>query len=108
MCHPRDTQLLSSSGLHGMSFSACDDGSAQLRNVPCNPCASNIYPPDVISCRCGPCRAVFPHLSDIARKYKDKGLKVIGIGLEEDAPQLKQFVDSQGSKMDYTVRPSCI
>ncbi len=61
-------------------------------------------PLPTLLCRCGPCRTMFPHLSEIARKYKEKGLKVIGIGLEEDSTQLKQFVESQGSKMDYTVR----
>jgi thiol-disulfide isomerase/thioredoxin len=33
---------------------------------------------------CGPCRMAFPHLSDLQRKYKDKGLRVVGICLEDD------------------------
>ncbi|BDA46662.1 probable thiol-disulfide oxidoreductase ResA [Coccomyxa sp. Obi] len=52
---------------------------------------------------CAPCRAVFPHLSEIAHKYKDKGLKVVSICVEQDSPALQQFVDQQGSKMEYTV-----
>ncbi len=48
---------------------------------------------------------VFPHLSEFARAYKDKGLKVVSICVEQDSPALQQFVDQQGSKMDYTVRP---
>ena len=63
--------------------------------------------PDVTcpdACRCGPCRQVAPHLSNIARKYRDKGLKVIGLSLDDISPSLHQFVASQGDKMGYTVR----
>lgn len=56
-------------------------------------------------CRCGPCQQVFPHLSYIARKYREKGLKVIGLSLDELSLALNQFVQSQGDKMDYTVGP---
>jgi len=52
---------------------------------------------------CGPCRAAFPHLSDIARKQKDSGLVVIGINIEGDSPAVRKLVDGQGTKMDYTV-----
>jgi thiol-disulfide isomerase/thioredoxin len=38
---------------------------------------------------CGPCRMAFPHLSELQRKYKDKGLVVLGISLEEDSPQTR-------------------
>jgi len=39
----------------------------------------------------------------IAKKYKDRGLKVVSICVEEDSQALQHFVDQQGSKMDYTV-----
>ena len=54
--------------------------------------------------RCGPCRAVFPHLSKIAKTYADKGLIVVGISIEADSPQLAAFVARQ--QMDYTVAVS--
>ena len=54
--------------------------------------------------RCGPCRAVFPHLSKIAKSYADKGLVVVGISVEADSPQLDAFVARQ--QMDYTVAVS--
>jgi len=54
--------------------------------------------------RCGPCRAVFPHLSKIAKTYTDKGLVVVGISIEADSPQLDAFVARQ--QMDYTVAVS--
>ena len=53
--------------------------------------------------RCGPCRQVFPHLSRIAQRYRDRGLKVIGLSLDDASPGLQQFVHSQGDNMDYTV-----
>lgn len=44
---------------------------------------------------CGPCRMVFPHLSKIAREYRDKGLRVVGVSLEADSPQMRKFVEGQ-------------
>jgi len=46
---------------------------------------------------------VFPHLSRLAWKYKDKGLKVIGLSIDALSTALHHFVDSQGDRMDYTV-----
>ena len=43
--------------------------------------------------------------TEIAREYWDKGLRAIGISLEEPSSSLEQFVNGQGAKMDYTVRP---
>lgn len=54
--------------------------------------------------RCGPCRVVFPHLSEIQAKGAAAGLVVVGISLEEDSPQMDTFVNRQ--KMDYTVAVS--
>lgn len=41
---------------------------------------------------CGPCRASFPALKEIAEKYKDKGLVVIGVSLDEDKADMDAFV----------------
>lgn len=37
----------------------------------------------------------FPHLSQLARKYRDRGLVVVGINMEQDSPQLRTFVAQQ-------------
>lgn len=50
---------------------------------------------------CGPCRQVFPHLSDIARKHRDRRLTVVGVTSE--ARSVGSFVDQMGSGMDYVV-----
>ena len=41
---------------------------------------------------CGPCRAAFPSLKQIAEKYKDRGLVVIGVSLDEDKADMDAFV----------------
>ena len=52
---------------------------------------------------CGPCVAVIPHVNDLYKKHKDKGLVVVGQNLGEDAKTVKDFVKQMGSKMTYRV-----
>eukprot|EP00055_Hartaetosiga_balthica_P018635 m.134990 g.134990 ORF g.134990 m.134990 type:complete len:208 (+) comp9796_c0_seq1:495-1118(+) len=52
---------------------------------------------------CPPCRAVFPHLSQIYNKHKGDGLKVVGVTQEPFTPTLAQFVGMQGNNMSYNV-----
>lgn len=51
---------------------------------------------------CGPCRQSIPHLSELQKKYKDKGVVFIGVS-NEDADTVRPFVEKQGAKMEYTV-----
>lgn len=51
---------------------------------------------------CGPCRVSIPHLTEVARKYKDKNVVVVGVSKEE-AGAVKPFVKKQGAKMDYNI-----
>ncbi len=55
---------------------------------------------------CIPCKAAMPHLSDLARTYKDKVI-FLGIDIYEQKTtslqKIKGFVDSMGQKMDYKV-----
>jgi thiol-disulfide isomerase/thioredoxin len=53
---------------------------------------------------CGPCRASIPHLNEIYKKYKDKGLVVIGQDCwERDESQVAPFLKTMGEKMTYRV-----
>jgi thiol-disulfide isomerase/thioredoxin len=53
---------------------------------------------------CGPCRVSIPHLTELAHKYKDKGVRFIGVdAFEGDTKLVKPFVDQMGDKMDYSV-----
>jgi thiol-disulfide isomerase/thioredoxin len=51
---------------------------------------------------CGPCKASIPHLTELAKKFADRGVVFIGVS-DEDASKVRPFVDQMGGKMDYTV-----
>ena len=53
---------------------------------------------------CGPCRQEIPHLVEIAKEYKDKGVEVIGLtneNPETDAEWVKQF--SEAFNINYRI-----
>jgi len=57
---------------------------------------------------CGPCRRSIPHLTELQKKYKDRGVLVIGVSIDEDQrrktrDKVEEFVKEQGEKMDYLV-----
>lgn len=41
---------------------------------------------------CGPCREELPFLIKLHNKYKDKGLKIVGISLDTDGPEAMQKI----------------
>ena len=43
---------------------------------------------------CGPCRAESPNIMNVYKKYKDKGLEVIGISLDEKAEMWKKAIQA--------------
>jgi len=52
---------------------------------------------------CGPCKQSIPHLTDLAKKYKDK-VTFVGVSVwERPGADVAAFVKSMGSKMDYNV-----
>jgi thiol-disulfide isomerase/thioredoxin len=51
---------------------------------------------------CGPCRASIPHLSELQKKFADRGVVVVGVS-DESSSKVQPFVDEMGEKMDYTV-----
>lgn len=50
---------------------------------------------------CGPCRVEIPELARVQRRLKDKGLMVVGIGLEDKADTVREF--ARAYDMDYLV-----
>ena len=53
---------------------------------------------------CPPCRASIPHLNEVYKKFKDKGLIVIGQNVSErDESLVAPFVKNMGAKMTYRV-----
>jgi thiol-disulfide isomerase/thioredoxin len=51
---------------------------------------------------CGPCRTTIPHLTELQKRFKDKGVTFIGIS-DEPADTVRPFVEKMGEKMDYAV-----
>ena len=51
---------------------------------------------------CPPCRASIPHLTELQRKFKDRGVVFVGVS-NEPLEAVKPFVAQMGNKMDYTV-----
>src|SRR5437773_620495 len=47
---------------------------------------------------CPPCRASIPHLTELQKKFKDKGVTFIGIS-DETVSVVKPFVNKMGVKM---------
>jgi peroxiredoxin len=51
---------------------------------------------------CGPCRVSIPHLTEMQKKFEERGVVFVGVS-DEDAPTVKPFVDNMGDKMEYRV-----
>lgn len=58
---------------------------------------------------CTPCVRMFPHLSELQRRHKDKGLTIVGVNVWERSygkgtlAKVEAFVERQAEKMSYTV-----
>lgn len=50
---------------------------------------------------CGPCKLEIPIFNELYAQYKDKGLVVVGVSVDDDAPTLKEFVKQ--TPMNYPV-----
>jgi thiol-disulfide isomerase/thioredoxin len=51
---------------------------------------------------CGPCKRSIPHLIDLHREYKDKGVEVIGVSVDQAGPRVvRPFVEKFA--IDYPV-----
>jgi thiol-disulfide isomerase/thioredoxin len=50
---------------------------------------------------CGPCRVEIPELARVRKQFRDRGLQVVGIGIEDQADTVREF--ARAYEMDYTV-----
>lgn len=50
---------------------------------------------------CGPCKVEIPIFNELYTKYKDQGLVILGVSVDDDAPTLKEFVKT--TPMNYPV-----
>ncbi len=51
---------------------------------------------------CPPCRTSIPHLTELAKRYKDRDVVIVGIS-DEQASVVRPFVEKMGANMDYVV-----
>jgi len=51
---------------------------------------------------CGPCVEQFPHTVELYNKYKDRGLAVVSVSLDEpgDEAQVREFLTKQGATFE--------
>lgn len=68
----------------------------------------NTYVVEFWATWCSPCRASIPHLTELQKKYKDKGLVVVGVSVDEALKRktrdnVAPFVQDKGDAMGYTV-----
>lgn len=52
---------------------------------------------------CGPCMAMAPRMVELNKRYRDKGVLIIGISLDQDLAKLKQVIKEKG----FTWPQSC-
>lgn len=64
--------------------------------------SKHVYVVEFWATWCAPCQESIPHLTELQKKYKDKGLIIIGISTEEEAP-VQKFLKDMGDKMGYCV-----
>jgi thiol-disulfide isomerase/thioredoxin len=62
----------------------------------------NVYVVEFWATWCGPCRTSIPHLTEVQKKFRDKGVIFVGVS-DEDVEKVKPFVEKMGDKMEYTV-----
>ncbi|MBN2508129.1 MAG: TlpA family protein disulfide reductase [Verrucomicrobia bacterium] len=62
----------------------------------------NVYVVEFWATWCGPCKTSIPHLSELQKKLKDKGVVIVGIS-DEAPSKVRPYVERMGEKMSYTV-----
>lgn len=55
---------------------------------------------------CGPCIAGMPHLSELQKEYKDKGVKIIGVNIWDDTANVEPFMKDRGTDRQGKKQPS--
>lgn len=63
-----------------------------------------IYVIDFWATWCIPCRKIMPHLTELAHKYRDRGVRFIGVdAFEHDVSKVRRFVEEMGDRMNFSV-----
>ncbi len=63
-----------------------------------------VYILDFMSNGCGPCKAMMPHLSQLAKQYKGKAVFISIFNDDKPAlPYIHKFLDKMGNKINYSI-----
>ena len=63
---------------------------------------ANIFVVEFWATWCGPCKRSIPHLTEVQKKFANRGVIVIGVS-DEKADIARPFVAAQGGNMEYSV-----
>ena len=86
----------SGNALFAATLSGTDDKPVALAGLRGKPLIVNFW-----ARWCAPCRVEIPELVKTQEKYRKRGLLVVGIGLEDKAESVRDFMKAY--EMDYTV-----
>ena len=89
-------EMPSSAALFAATLNDLDDKPVALERYKGKPLIVNFW-----ARWCGPCRVEIPELTGVQQRLKDRGLVVVGIGLETNPDTVQEFV--RAYEMDYTV-----
>jgi thiol-disulfide isomerase/thioredoxin len=64
---------------------------------------NHIYIVEFWATWCGPCRAAIPHINDMAQKFKDNGIIVIGQDVWDQDEKVAPLMKTMGNQMTYRV-----
>ena len=94
--------------LSNQSFSANSNDSQWLKTLDLAQYSNKVVYLDFWASWCGPCRKSFPWLNSIQKKYEDKGLVVIGINLDSDFNNAKDFLKSVPAEFTLFSDPEAV
>jgi thiol-disulfide isomerase/thioredoxin len=78
------------------------EGLTWIRGGPVTLTPGNVHVVEFWATWCPPCRVSIPHLTELQKKYKDKGVTFVGIS-DESPNVTRPFVEQMGDRMDYSV-----
>jgi thiol-disulfide isomerase/thioredoxin len=74
-----------------------------IKGAPMDPKdGKNVYVVEFWATWCGPCRVSIPHLTELQKRFQNKGVVIVGIS-DEDPAKLKPFVEKMAENMNYVV-----
>ncbi len=58
---------------------------------------------DIWASWCGPCKAEMPYLNELSKKYKDQGLEIIAVNIDDNKENMQDFLSKLEKKPTFTI-----